>query len=156
MITKEHFFSLPLRSILGIGFIYHGFPKLFSIAGHEGFAGSLKGLGVPIPEISAWFVAGVEFFGGIFLIIGLFVFITSLILIIEMLYAMIKVHLPHGFSYIHMSKSPEGIVYGPPGVEVNLLYIAGLITLMLLGAGPLSIDYLLRRKTAEPRVKFEA
>jgi putative oxidoreductase len=147
MITKGHFLSLPLRCMLGVGFIFHGFPKLFSVAGHQGFAESLKGLGVPMPGISAWAVAAVEFFGGIFLIIGLFVSITSLILIIEMFFAMIKVHLPHGFSFIHIIKGPEGIVYGPPGAEVNLLYIAGLVTLMLLGAGPLSVNYFLKRKT---------
>jgi putative oxidoreductase len=31
-------------------------------------------------------------------------------------------------------------VFGPPGYEVNLLYIAGLLVLALGGAGPLSVD----------------
>jgi putative oxidoreductase len=35
--------------------------------------------------------------------------------------------------------------FGPPGYEVNLLYIAGLLVLILGGAGPFSIDRLLAR-----------
>ena len=40
-----------------------------------------------------------------------------------------------------------GPVFGPPGVEINLLYIAGLVSLMLTGAGALSVDAM-RRKSA--------
>jgi uncharacterized membrane protein YphA (DoxX/SURF4 family) len=39
---------------------------------------------------------------------------------------------------------------GPPGYEVNLLYIAGLLALILGGAGPISIDRLLARRKREP------
>jgi putative oxidoreductase len=40
----------------------------------------------------------------------------------------------------------NGPQFGPPGYEVNLLYIAGLLSLILGGAGALSIDRLLSRK----------
>jgi putative oxidoreductase len=40
----------------------------------------------------------------------------------------------------------DGPQFGPPGYEINLLYIAGLLALMLGGAGPLSIDRCLARK----------
>ena len=32
---------IPPRPILGFGFVYHGFPKLFSAEGHEMFLGML-------------------------------------------------------------------------------------------------------------------
>jgi putative oxidoreductase len=40
--------------------------------------------------------------------------------------------------------------FRPPGYEVNLLYIAGLLALILGGAGPFSIDRLLTRRKREP------
>ena len=46
--------SLPLRLILGFGFAYHGYPKLFG--GHDGFAGMLTNLGIPAPGLMAWLV----------------------------------------------------------------------------------------------------
>ena len=33
---------LPLRLIIGFGFVYDGFPKLFSAGGHEMFVGNSK------------------------------------------------------------------------------------------------------------------
>jgi putative oxidoreductase len=42
--------------------------------------------------------------------------------------------------------TPNGPKFGPPGYEVNLLYVAGLLSLILGGAGALSIEGLLSRK----------
>jgi putative oxidoreductase len=42
----------------------------------------------------------------------------------------------------------EGPQFGPPGYEINLLYIAGLLALILGGAGPLSIDRLRAKKAS--------
>jgi uncharacterized membrane protein YphA (DoxX/SURF4 family) len=44
----------------------------------------------------------------------------------------------------------DGPQFGPPGYEVNLLYIASLLALILGGAGPFSIDRLLARRKREP------
>jgi putative oxidoreductase len=66
-----------------------------------------------------------------------------------MLVAMFTVHLKYGFSSINtIGLTADGPRFGPPGYEVNLLYIAGLISLILGGAGTLSIDRVLCRKTA--------
>jgi putative oxidoreductase len=35
--------------------------------------------------------------------------------------------------------TPDGPVFGPPGYEINLVYVAALVVLIALGAGPLSI-----------------
>ncbi len=53
----------------------------------------------------------------------------------------------YGFSAIKtIGLNESGPMFGPPGYEINLLYIAGLLVLVLIGAGPLSIDRLRSRK----------
>ena len=57
------------------------------------------------------------------------------------LVAMFTVHVRYGFSSINtIGLTPAGPVFGPPGYEINLLYIAGLLALALIGPGALSID----------------
>jgi putative oxidoreductase len=70
-----------------------------------------------------------------------------------MVTAMIRVHLPYGFSSIKLKAlSASGAEFGPPGYELNLVYIAALITLALAGSSALSVDRLLeRRKRGSPR-----
>jgi putative oxidoreductase len=68
-----------------------------------------------------------------------------------MLVAMFTVHLRYGFSAINtIGLTADGPEFGPPGYEVNLLYIAGLLALILGGSGPFSIDRLLPRRKGEP------
>jgi putative oxidoreductase len=56
---------------------------------------------------------------------------------------MFKVHLPYGFSSIKLiSVTAAGARFGPPGYEVNLLYLACLAALVLGGSGPFSLDRL--------------
>ena len=119
---------LPLRLIIGYGFMAHGFAKLSR--GPAGFANILQVLGVPAPGLTAWVTALIEFFGGLAIMAGAFVPIVNVPLIIIMLVAMLTVHLPFGFSSITL-KGMNGNVtqFATPGYEVNLLYIAGLLTL---------------------------
>lgn len=132
---------LPLRLMLGIGFLYHGWPKVFSTEERLGFAGQLEGMGIPAPTLSAWLVGIVEVVGGMMLILGAFIVIPAILLIINMLFAMFKVHLPNGFSFMNIvGMTEEGPQFGMPGAEVNLLYIAGLLSLILSGAGALAVD----------------
>ncbi len=136
---------LPLRLVIGYGFMAHGFAKLSR--GPEGFANILQTLGVPAPSLMAWMTALIEFFGGLAIIAGAFVPIVSIPLIIIMLVAMFTVHLPYGFSSITLRRmTATGPEFGTPGYEVNLLYIAGLLTLVLGGTGAFSVDRLLARR----------
>jgi len=66
----------------------------------------------------------------------------------SMLVAMFTVHVRYGFSAINtIGLTKDGPVFGPPGYEVSLLYIAGLLVLVLGVPGPLSVDrWLARRK----------
>lgn len=143
---------MPLRVMLGFGFAYHGFPKLFDGAAREGFVGMLQGIGIPAPGLMAWVVAIVEVFGGIALVLGAFVAVAGSLLVIEMLVAMFTVHWAHGFSFIQITGMTEaGPQFGMPGIEVNLLYLAGLLALLLRGPSHLSVDQMLaERKQATP------
>ncbi len=130
---------LPLRLMLGFGFAAHGYAKLSK--GPDGFAVILQTLGVPAPELMAWLTALGELFGGLALMAGALVPIVSVPLAIIMLVAMFSIHLPYGFSSIKlMALTANGPEFGIPGYEVNLLYLVGLLTLVLGGAGPLSVD----------------
>ena len=138
---------LPLRLIIGFGFVYHGFPKLFSADGHDMFVGMLQSIGVPAAGMMAWAVGLVELLGGIALITGAFVSFASIPLIINMLVAMFSVHLSSGFNFMHITGMTDaGPVFGLPGYEVNLLYIAGLLALFLCGPSHLSLDEALAKR----------
>ncbi len=136
---------LPLRLILGFGFVYHGFPKLFSSQGHQMFQGMLEGIGVPAAGLLAWAVGIVELLGGLALIAGAFVTVASALLIIDMLVALL-VHLPVGFFMNITGMTEAGPQFGMPGYEVPLLYLAGLLALFLRGPTHMSVDQRLAEK----------
>lgn len=133
------YWPLPLRLLLGAAFLFHGLPKLGG--GHAAFLGTLHQLGVPAPGFFAWVVALLEVLGGVALIAGALVPVVTVLLIVEMLVAMVKVHLPHGFNFVNVTgMTPQGPQFGVPGAEVNLLYVAALLALLIGGPGPLSFD----------------
>jgi len=136
---------LPLRLIIGFGFMAHGWAKLSR--GPSGFAELLAQIGAPLPEATAWVTTFVELIGGLAIFVGAFVEVVSIPLIVMMLAAMFSVHLRYGFSSINtIGLTADGPKFGPPGYEVNLLYIAGLVSLILGGAGAMSVDRLLSRR----------
>ncbi len=127
--TFERHWALPLRIILGVSFMIHGAPKLFDAQAHQGFQGMLGQLGVPGAPLMSWLLGLLEFGGGLALVLGLFTWVTAALLAIEMVFALLLVHLPQGFGAIHITGMTErGPIFGMPGYELNLLYIAGLLT----------------------------
>src|SRR3954471_20193084 len=136
---------LPLRLIIGFGFMAHGWAKLSR--GPSGFAKLLAQIGAPLPEATAWLSTLMEILGGLAILVGAFVEVVSVPLIVMMLVALLTVHLRYGFSSINtIGLTADGPKFGPPGYEVNLLYIAGLVSLILGGAGAMSVDRLLSRR----------
>jgi len=131
---------------MGAGFMAHGWAKLSR--GPAGFEKLLIQVGAPLPHFSSWLVPLTELSGGFAILIGVLVFFVSIPLMITMLVAMLTVNVHYGFSSIKtIGLTPQGPLFGPPGYEINLLYIAGLLSLMLTGAGALSVDgWLARRK----------
>jgi putative oxidoreductase len=136
---------IPLRVIVGYGFMEHGFAKLAK--GPDAFANILQAIGVPGPHFMAWSTILVEILGGLAVILGAFVTLASLPMAAVLLVAMFTVHLPYGFSAIKLiAVTATGAHFGPPGYEVNLLYLACLSALVLGGSGPLAIDGLITKQ----------
>jgi putative oxidoreductase len=141
----QRWVPIPIRMILGVGFLVHGWAKWSR--GPAAFAELLKQAHVPLPLANAWLVTLLEIFGGFALLVGAFVALVSVPLILSMLGAMFTVNIKYGFSAVNtIGLTPEGPQFGPPGYEINLLYIGGLLALILGGAGPLSIDALRSRR----------
>src|SRR5215813_9558872 len=130
---------LPLRLIVGFGFMQHGFAKLSR--GLDVFATILHALGVPAPHFMALFTILIELLGGLAVILGAFVTLVSLPMAALLLVAIFTVHLPYGFSSIKLlAVTPAGAQFGPVGYECNLLYLACLVALVIGSSGPLSVD----------------
>jgi putative oxidoreductase len=143
---------VPLRLVVGFGFLAHGWAKW--CRGPAGFGRLLAQIGVPLPAATAWVVTLTETLGGIAIMAGALVAIASVPLIISMLVAMFSVQLPFGFSSVNtIGLTPSGPVFGPPGYEINLLYIAALLALALAGPLPWSVDQWLRRRRASGPVR---
>jgi len=136
---------IPVRLIVGFGFMEHGFAKLAK--GPDAFANILEAMGVPGPHFMAWATILVEILGGLAVILGAFVRLASLPMAAVLLVAMFTVHLPYGFSSIKLQAvTAAGAQFGPPGYEVDLLYLACLAALVLGGPGPLAIDGLIGKR----------
>src|SRR6202171_2806505 len=143
--------SVPLRLIVGYGFMEHGFAKL--ARGFDAFPAILQALGVPAPHLMGWLTILVEIIGGLAVLLGALVPLASIPMAAVLLGAIITVHLPYGFSSIKLQAlTAAGAQFGPPGFETDLLYLACLVALVLGGSGPLSIEGLLakRREISRP------
>jgi putative oxidoreductase len=130
---------LLLRLALGVVFIYHGYPKLFGSVQQamQGF----QRMGFPAYFV---YVAGVlEFFGGILLVIGLFTRIAGLLLAVEMVIAVGRVHLP------------QGPITQVKNYEFPMVLAAGALVLAAVGAGLISLDHAIYREGGRSARKFK-
>jgi putative oxidoreductase len=142
-------YAIPLRLIVGLGFMQHGYAKL--ARGPEDFISILHAIGVPAAFLAGWATIIVEIVGGFLILIGAFVPLATIPMVIVLLAAIFTVHLPNGFSSIKLqSFNAAGAHFGQPGYETDVLYLAALIALCLGGAGPLSVDGLLNRLRSTP------
>jgi putative oxidoreductase len=115
---------LLLRLGLGLIFIYHGYPKLFTHA-HEALRQFPK---MGFPSYFAYIAGVVEFFGGWLLVLGLFTRIAALFLAGEMAIAIIRVHLP------------QGGLTAVSNYQLPLALAAASFALVAVGAGAISFD----------------
>ena len=109
----------------------HGWQKVFGY-GLSGVAGSFGQMGVPMAGIMGPVIAILELAGGTAIAIGLLTRLLSMALAVDMLGAIVLVHLPNGF-------------FAPKGIELALLFLAMFATLSITGAGAFSVDSALDR-----------
>ena len=126
----------------------HGWAKL--ARGPEAFAGILHALGVPLPGAAALVTIAIEMAGGAMVLAGAFLRPVSLPLAAVLAVAAVTVHLPFGFSSIKLlAVTANGPQFGPPGYEVDVLYMAALAALAIAGPGPLALPVRRRKREAE-------
>ena len=112
---------LMLRVVLGALFMAHGYPKLFK--NFSGTAGWFDSIGLRPGKFWVLVVGSVEFFGGLALILGIWVEIVGLLLAIQMFVAMWKV------KWGNASFTGEG------GWELDLIYLATALAIAMMGPG---------------------
>lgn len=113
--------------------VAYGFyePAMMKWADIGAIAEWFGSMGMPFPTLNAYMAATTEITGVVLLTLGLFTRLISIPLIVVMIVAIVTVHLPHGFSA------------GDNGFEIPLYYMLFLALFASLGAGKLSLDYLL-------------
>ena len=122
---------LVLRLVLGAIFVAHGAQKLFgSFGGHglKGTAAFFEQLGIRPARPMALLAGLAEFIGGILVAVGFLTPLAAVALISVMVVAVLAVHLKNGFF------AENG------GYEFNLALAGMALTLLLAGAGALSLD----------------
>ncbi len=148
---RSAWYAIPIRLIVGYGFMEHGYAKL--ARGPDDFANILHALGMPVPTLLAWATILVELLGGFAVLVGAFIPLASVPMAFVLLVAIVTVHLPNGFSSIKLqSVSTAGAHFGQPGYETDLLYLLGLAALVLGGSGPYALDQLLMRQRPEAQL----
>jgi putative oxidoreductase len=142
--------AIPLRLIVGYGFMEHGYAKL--ARGPDSFIQILHALSTPAPDLLAWATILVELFGGAAVLLGALIPVASIPMAAVLLVAIVTVHLPNGFSSIKLlAVTATGAHFGQPGYETDLLYLACLLALVLAGPGPLSVDKFVAAKLRKKR-----
>jgi len=124
---------LILRLTLGVIFIGHGWGKLFGEGNPAGFAGWLGSMGLEPSYLLAVAAGLAETLGGALLIAGLFTRAAASSLVVVMFVAIGFVHLDAG-------------MFGKGGYEFQLLLLAGVVSLLIQGAGKYSVDEIIYKK----------
>lgn len=125
---------LAARVIVGVIMTAHGLQKLTQMGAGTFGEQMLGGLGVPAPLLMGYVVTFVELVGGILLILGLFSRLAALLLAINLTVALFLVKLQVG-----LIAPPES----GAGAELDLALISGLLAVLFVGPGTLSLDRLM-------------
>src|ERR1017187_9477413 len=131
-----------MRLVLGVVFFAHGSQKMLGWFGGYGFKATMGFFTqtAQIPAVFAFLAIAAEFFGGLGLLVGLLTRIAAFGITVNMLVAIMTVHLPNGF-FMNWTGQQKG-----EGFEYHLLVLAITVALMIRGAGAFSADRALTGK----------
>ncbi len=131
---SARFFWLPplfARIVVGWVFMWSGWGKLNAL---PRITQAFIDWGIPFPHVMTPFVSGVEFVGGLLLLLGLFTRVAAVPLVIVMIVATVSAKWPD-------VDSLETLL----GFE-EIAYMALFGWLAVAGPGPISLDHLLQRR----------
>ena len=132
---------LVARFSLGLFFAVSGYNKLFIAEKHEDLIQLMINIGMPFPDFMALFLASVEFFGGLFLMVGFLSTLCAIALTIAMIVAIVTVEIdaviPKGIGFLDWM---SWFLYLP-----QVMYVILFVWLMITGPGKLSIDHYLAK-----------
>ncbi|CRZ17638.1 DoxX family membrane protein [Mycolicibacterium neworleansense] len=133
MTAWQQWAPLPLRLFLGGGLILHGGIKLFASGGHANIAYLVGQLGVPFADAVGWLVGVIEFGGGIGILLGVFFRLATVVNALNVAGLLVLGFVAGGI--------PAPLPGGDPlpGFREALLILAGLLSLLLSGPGPLTL-----------------
>ena len=129
--TDAGWAPLALRIPIGIIFVAHGAQKLFGAFGGYGLEGTgqfMASLGLTPGYLMALLAGSAEFFGGLALLFGVLVRPAAAALAVAMLVAILSVH------------ADKGLFVDKNGYEFALALLAASVSLLISGAGRLSVD----------------
>ena len=109
-----------MRLAVGGVFFRHGWVKFHN--GIPAVAGFLHGIGFPFATFWAVLLIAIETIGAVCVLLGVFTRVWAALMAVEMVVAIAAVKVPSGGN-----------------IELEALLLAGSVTLMALGDGPLSI-----------------
>lgn len=135
--TSDTFSPLALRVPVGLILAAHGSQKLFGWFGGYGLEGTGKwmaSIGLEPGLLMAALSGSAEFFGGVFLLLGLLTRPSALVVAFTMLVAIFSVHIHNG---LFMSNN---------GYEYALALLAVAVSLVISGGGRASVDNLIANK----------
>ena len=134
--TAQRLADLPpliFRLILAYGFYEPAMTKWKNIAGVAEWFGSM---GIPFPTMNAYMAASTEALGVVLLTLGLGTRLISVPLMVVMVVAVVTVHWSNGFAC------------GKNGFEIPFYYFFMLFSLLVTGAGRVSVDAYLKGRAA--------
>ena len=121
-----------LRVSVGAVFFAHGWMKAF-VMGVPAVTHMMAGLHVPFPDVAAAAITGLEFLGGIVLVLGLLTRLLGALFVCDMLGAIV------------LAKGAGGF-FAPKGWEYEFLLLVAALALAIGGAGMASIDGAIARR----------
>ena len=138
--SDDSFGSLALRIPVGIIFMAHGAQKLFAWFGGYGLEGTgqwMESIGLAPGFLMALLAGSAEFFGGLFILLGLLTRPAAAALAVTMIVAIFSVHFVNG---LFMSNN---------GYEFGLALLAASVSLLFTGAGKLGLDKVIHNRLSQ-------
>lgn len=133
-------YAILWSASVGVFFAVSGANKLFAVTGRKTMYETLVAAKLPFPHLMASFVSGVEFIGGLLLVVGLLSSPACVALLIDTIVAILTTTLsamPKGLSPLTWL---DDFFYLP-----EVLYVLLLIWLSCSGPGKVSVDYWIAR-----------